>query len=94
MKAKNASSARQVSDAKSERSTTVQTLEDKVEIPEADFKYTLLRIAQKYEVLAESNYKMLTDIRQFENLGFKVKYYQNKDGNLTYEAKLPEKIGF
>ena len=86
MKAKNASSAQRISNEKS--------LEEKVEIPEADFKYTLLRIAQKYELLAESNYKMLQDIKQFEALGFHIKYYTNKDGNLTYEAKIPEKIGF
>jgi hypothetical protein len=79
--------------AKSVRSAQ-PTIDDKFEILEQDFKYTLLTIAQKYELLAESNMQTLTKIRMLENLGYRITYYQSKKGELSYEAKIPEKIGF
>ncbi len=91
MKAKNVSSAREIS---KEISLEDKLKDTPVELTEQSFMYTLLRIAQKYEILAESNYNLIQEVRKMQDLGFNVKFYQDKQGNIFYQAKEPDKIGF
>jgi pyruvate-formate lyase len=80
MKAKSASSA-------------PKTLEEKLEISEQTFLYTLLKIANDYKILAYSNMHLIDEVKQLQEMGYKIKFYE-KNGHLTYEAREPERIGF
>ena len=91
MKAKNVSSVQKPS---SENTSKDKSLEERVEVSEINFKYALLLTADKYRTIADSNLKLIHEVEYRMEHGERLKFYQDKQGYLTYEVVLKDKVGF